>query len=101
MFWVCGILLEFCIHISLQNIANNARKSMASPKMFQFSLVPNITKLSDVNSQGAIHFLCGKSQVEGGAIKEAIHQFGRVLELLPNHAKASPSTMFTRLELYI
>lgn len=40
-------------------------------------------------ARGEIHFQCGRSLVEGGAIEDAIDEFSEVIKYCPNDAMVS------------
>ena len=44
-------------------------------------------------TRGDIHFQCGRSLVEGGALEEAVDEFSEVIKHCPNDAMVSELTI--------
>ncbi len=80
--------LQFTL-ILFQEIAEASKRHVTKANPYG-QTTPTISATA-AKAMAEIHFLCGKSLMENWQVKEAIEQFGSVLDLVPNHVKVSNS----------
>jgi len=68
----------------LKETGRGSKKQVAL-KSNPFIQTAHSIKPAAAKAKAEVHFLCGKSHLENWEVRDAIHHFGCVLDLIPSH----------------